>query len=434
MLLFLINIFGCCAEVFVMRYFYKKLLGNTDKHRIVDYGTYFFNFLYSMYISYFVQASQMRSLCAVFAVIMPLYLYKHNFKIKLLYAIIYLSIQLMSELLTMSVALLPSSILPIEIGYMQGVVISKSIAFIIALIFISILHVRDIKMPYYLTFALLSIPIMSMFIIYELRSVFYSIDTASAYMQYLFTVALLIFSNFILFFLFEKNTELHWLKNKLAIQETRLEEQKTYYEKSLSMFQENRRLMHDFKNHLIAISGYLQNNQEAMASNYIAELTNNVQKNTILCSGYPAIDAVLTAKQQIAAQQDTEFLILELALPKNIVQIERDFALILATGLDNALDSTGKIISTEDRWIRILIRYHANYIYLQIENTTNNHVELKDNRVITTKNPNENHGIGLSTIKKIVEAHNGSLKLSCQEHVFSLTAMLSCSDDKTRTK
>lgn len=199
MIHFLIDIFGCCAEVFILRYFYEKLLRKSIKNRFVDYITYFFIIVYSLCLTNYVQEPNLRTLLAVVAVLIPLHLYQYNFKLKLLYAIIYLSIQVMSESLTKAISLLPSGILSFEIDYIQGVLISKSLAILIIFIFLSIFHVRNVKLPHYLTFSLLLVPMMSLFLIYELRDIFYYMDTTSAYVKYFFTVVLLICANLILF-------------------------------------------------------------------------------------------------------------------------------------------------------------------------------------------------------------------------------------------
>lgn len=225
-------------------------------------------------------------------------------------------------------------------------------------------------------------------------------------------------------FLFEKNTELHWLKAKFLVQEALLQEQANYYEKSVTMFHENRRLVHDFKNHLVVINGYIQDKQLDQAENYISILTNIAQNHSIIRSGCSVVDAVLTSKYDLATKQSTEFNIIEMILPENIASIERNIALILATGLDNALESTNKISDIQNRWINILIRHDANYIYLQIENSTADVVIIKNNTVVTTKTSRENHGFGLATIQDSVETCNGKLKLSYEDYVFSLTALL----------
>lgn len=423
MLSFLINIFGCCAEVIILRYFYIKLLGTATKNKVVDYSTYFVLIIYSLFLAHYIHEPTVRTLLAIAAVIVPLYLYTYNLKLKLLYAIIYLSIQVMSESLTKAVSLLPETILPFEIGYIQGVLISKTLAFLLVLVFLSILHVRDIKLPYYLTISLLLIPALSLFLIYELRDVFYYLNTTSAYVKYLFTVLLLIGSNLILFFLFEKNTELHWLKTKILVQEALLQEQVNYYEKTVTMFHENRQLAHDFKNHLAAINGYIQDNQKEQAINYIADLTDIVQSNSIIRSGCSVIDAVLTSKQNLATKQATEFNIVEIFLPTNISTVERNLALVLATALDNALESTEKISAQQNRWINVLLRHDANYIYLQIENSTANAVIIKNNTIESTKKSSAPHGFGLSAIKSSVKSCNGQVRLSFANNIFSLTAM-----------
>lgn len=336
---------------------------------------------------------------------------------------VYLFIQVISESFTRAIALLSENLLLIPIDYTQGVVISKTIAFIIILIITSKIRIRNVKIPDYLTYPLLLIPFFSLMLTYELYSITYILDTPITYVKYLFSVAMLIASNLILFYLLEKNTELYWLKEKMLIQQTLLAEQKNYYKNAVTMYEANRQLSHDFKNHLLLLGNYIIKEQKKEALDYINKLSSTVQQNSILYSGCSTIDAVLSAKKHLAGTQFTEFHLIELSLPPNIERIENQVALILAASLDNALEATYKIEDSQSRWINILLRHDETYLYLQIENSTAEPVTISNNTIATSKQDSQNHGLGLPSIQNLVNELQGKLILHYDNYIFSITIM-----------
>lgn len=418
-----IDILGCSIETILLYYFYTKVLGPAKKNNLLVFIIYLLVGVYMFTLSSLPLTPQLRTLCAVMPSFAPIILYAQNWKVKILYAMVYLSIQVMSESFTKALALLFATVFSLQINYTTGVLISKMVAFLAIIFFTTILHVKNIKLPHYLTFSLLLIPFFSLMLIYELREVFYFLDTPSAYLKYLLTIILLIASNFILFYLFEKNTELHSLKIKMLLQDTLLKEQKNYYENALTMYNSNRQLSHDFKNHLLLIDDYIRRGNLQEALTYISDLTAVSNSYSITFSGCQEVDAILTAKQNLAKKQSTLFDILELSIPYNL-HITKEFAMILATSLDNALEATNKIANQSKRWIHILIRHDDTYLYLQIENSTADLVEIHNNTIASTKADKEKHGLGLISVQEIAASLNGKVKLFYQDNTFSITVML----------
>lgn len=216
---FLIDVFGCSVEIILLYYFYRKLLGNSKYNHFVEIICYIAMGIWVFALSSFSLSPMIRTILAILPIFFPICLYKQDIKLKLLYGMIYLSIQVMSESFTKAIALLLEITDLGIIGYIEGVTISKTIALFVILLFTKFLHVRNIQFSNYLTFSLLLIPFFSLILIYELRDMIYVLNTPVNYFKYLLAVILLIASNLILFYLFEKNSELHWVKERMLIQE-----------------------------------------------------------------------------------------------------------------------------------------------------------------------------------------------------------------------
>lgn len=167
-----IDILGCSIETILLYYFYTKVLGPAKKNNLLVFIIYLLVGVYMFTLSSLPLTPQLRTLCAVIPCFAPIILYAQNWKVKILYAMVYLSIQVMSESFTKALALLFTTVFSLQINYTAGVLISKMIAFSAIIFFTTILHVKNIKLPHYLTSSLLLIPFFSLMLIYELREVF----------------------------------------------------------------------------------------------------------------------------------------------------------------------------------------------------------------------------------------------------------------------
>ena len=49
---------------------------------------------------------------------------------------------------------------------------------------------------------------------------------------------------------------------------------------------------------------------------------------------------------------------------------------------------------------------------------------MENNKFITTKKDNQNHGFGLKSIDKIVKKYNGDIKISTNNNIFEINIIL----------
>ena len=63
-------------------------------------------------------------------------------------------------------------------------------------------------------------------------------------------------------------------------------------------------------------------------------------------------------------------------------------------------------------------------LIIRISNTYNGTVLYENGEIVTTKKNKDEHGKGLSNIRKVTEKYNGLLKLSHNENVFTSEVLL----------
>ena len=97
-----------------------------------------------------------------------------------------------------------------------------------------------------------------------------------------------------------------------------------------------------------------------------------------------------------------------------------DLYTMLGNAIDNAIESVSELKDPDKRTIRNNIDTQGGLWFFQIENYYEGKIKFKNGMPITSKKDKENHGIGLRSIKFIVEKYNGSLQIKEGDGIFSL--------------
>ena len=101
-----------------------------------------------------------------------------------------------------------------------------------------------------------------------------------------------------------------------------------------------------------------------------------------------------------------------------------DICTIFGNALDNAIEACQKIDASDQRIIRISIQESINTLHICISNPVKSKVNIVNNNILTTKEDNTNHGLGLFSIKKVAKKYKGKVAITCDDDVFSLSILL----------
>jgi len=211
------------------------------------------------------------------------------------------------------------------------------------------------------------------------------------------------------------------LENKLAVAKISNETN----ENTLKILRSHR---HDFLNHLQVIIGYLQLNRTQNAIDYILNL--NTELNNVLPLnglGMSEVAVILIVKQEEAARYGIK---LKYYINANICSSEInsiDIVRIISNLVDNAIYELKNNHYDEqaEKCIELNFDCRDGKVIVQVRNYPGTVVNKEIFRYgFTTKGP-DGSGIGLYTVKKLVEEkYNGTVDVTCSTETgttFSLT-------------
>lgn len=428
----LADLLGCAIETGVMFYFYQYFLKNPKVESKYMAAVYLLDYIICVIYATVLDVPAQKIICSVIAFALPLFFYRGKNSFKLILLVIYVTIQCLAELLIKAVLLGYRGDFLVyyaayEYNYFLGVVMSKIIALVLVYLCTFLFQIRDQKLPTYLYGLLMLVPVSSFVIFYYLQDVVFLVNTKAVYLGYSVITLLLFLFNLLFFFLFAKVTQVSWLQTKLAYEKELLQEEQKYYKSMATYQQKIRQLYHDINNHFLILYDALTQNHTAKAKLYVEQQLQALAQDKMTYSGYLLLDTVLFYKEQLANQQQTKYTVQavlssQLELADDLLN---DFALVLATCLDNALEATAKLQDPQQRWIKISLRNDQNYLYLQITNSVQENIAIpKQALPPTTKKDTLLHGLGLQQVKHLTERHHGQLLLDCQEQVFSVVLMV----------
>ena len=210
--------------------------------------------------------------------------------------------------------------------------------------------------------------------------------------------------------------------------EQQLAVQLRHYEELVEKDRSIRAFRHDYANNLLSLGAILDAGQTEDARAYVQALRGEVQSAAYTFStGSYLADAILCDKAANAQAQKIQIQF-DGTVPQTGMD-HVDLCAIMCNLLDNAIrgcescapctvELTGR--ETADRWL------------LTVRNPVPQKVRIKNGTVQTTKSDRENHGIGLSNIRRVAEKYNGYVELQCDDRMFTAEVGLMLHREETK--
>lgn len=203
--------------------------------------------------------------------------------------------------------------------------------------------------------------------------------------------------------------------------------QRRGYDRIVSKMESLREYRHDMRHHLAVIEGLVRQKEYDKVIEYTSNLNGSFARTeSVAYCKNPEINAILSeyiSRAESAGCQITQSFV----LPDSIPFDENDVCIVLANALENAINACLKL-SEEKRYINISVKYaDGRRLLVSVENPFDGTPKFGENGLPITDKSSENpdeHGIGLQSVKHIVEKYNGFLRCIPENGEFVFQAML----------
>lgn len=180
----------------------------------------------------------------------------------------------------------------------------------------------------------------------------------------------------------------------------------------------SRKIVHDMKNHLLALKKYTQEQDWKGLEEYLNELSRDMlDYNYQIWTGNHMLDMILNQKEKEAEKQKTQMQI-STEVFTTLPFSDREIISLFGNLLDNALEACEQIKEGE-RWIHIKMKKKNQLLYIEIVNAAKN-MGIQTDENFVSKKDGVLHGYGMKNIRDIVEQYNGMFQCKSQEDRFEV--------------
>ncbi|MPW26373.1 GHKL domain-containing protein [Alkalibaculum sp. M08DMB] len=410
------NIFGTYIICKFMSVFFERKEAN-KKLELFSYTVYYI----VMTIIYFkINIPIVTMLFNIIAFMGLSMLYKANIKKRILaIALIYLILICIELIVIMLLSGMHFTIFSKnEYTLSYSLIVLKIVSYLVVLI---LNKYKNIKMgervPFSYWVCLLLIPLSSLYIILILFQA-----QGLLIEQVILGIVFILLINFATFHLYDaiSSTLSDKMHKKLIAQ------QNMYYDTQFNLMKSSLKatkiFKHDLMNHLSVIYTLVANEEKEASIKHICnmiEVCND--ENKFADSGNINIDSILNFKLQESKQKNIP-IFLDLYIPEKMDIPSFDLAVILGNLLDNAIKAVSEL--EEERYININIKYDKGRFIVNVENPFCGKLLKDGNEYLTTKKNKHNHGIGLDSIKIVLQKYDGFMEIKHIENIFFVTVLM----------
>ena len=196
------------------------------------------------------------------------------------------------------------------------------------------------------------------------------------------------------------------LKMQISVLDTQYDLIESQYVRAQNFYTENAKLYHDIKHHLRALERLLQHGDQREALAYIESVQEPLQCKMIpVHTGVDIVDTVIYEAKEKAEQRNILLLVETPILPSGLKLEDREFCVLFANLLNNALEAAKE-------QIRLNIAVTAGFLVIEMKNDYKEKPLVKNNHFVSEREQDSlAHGWGMKIIEQIVGKYQGELSI-----------------------
>lgn len=403
----------------------------TNNNKIVEIIPYIIFITFGIGTYYFNTVPLLNVLTSIMLVMIVTINYEGDIKSKFALSLFWTLFLLILEV---CISTFCTKLLDIELNDMLNntilYLIINSLIVITALVIIKIIkllytkNMKDEKISNIDSIQVAIIPFCSIMIIYVLMQIVLKYKATS--WSIITAIILIVFINIFFFYLFEKIKYIEELKFDNAL----LKNQSEYYlklEESInSSVNKIRTMKHDLKHQILYIKAKVSDSEEDNKAEINNELDlligESLSDDITLYTKNSKINHLINYKLFDIWNKGIETEV-KINICEDTIIDEKKMYIILGNSIDNAIENYNNEKSYNSKIVIILAEDNGN-LFFKISNPYNNDLVFKNGLPITNKKNKDMHGIGLRSIKKLVEDKNGHFEIKTNNNIFSLEILL----------
>lgn len=278
-------------------------------------------------------------------------------------------------------------------------------------------------------FVLLIIPVISIFTMSFVSLIIINIEDQLSPMQHIFSILsilAILMTNSLVYVLYVNMQKDHAKQLEYSILQQAFKSQEKSVEETKILYQSVRSIRHDLKQHFQVALTMLHSGKINEAVDYMEKYNDTVLdgiSNKVFCDN-DVVNYIINSKSKICSDRHIKIYIY---IANEIPEFsDLDLCVLLGNALDNAIEGVSGEGNNE---IYLELRNVDNFFMISVKNTIINSV-LEDNpNLISTKNEKEVHGLGILSMKEVVQKYNGSIEFYESDNKFCCDMLLDIPDN-----
>lgn len=241
---------------------------------------------------------------------------------------------------------------------------------------------------------------------------------------------LLLFANLFVFYIYESVQKANYNETQFYLEQQKWKISNEYYELLSKEHEKSRILIHDIKKHLQYIENKTISNEPKNVLDYIDSIRYDFGlADKVIYSGNKLVDVIINRYAQESKNFNLDYSIESHQVDLNFMN-NSDIIALLGNIFDNAIESAKlsdkKVISF------LMTKKNHNFIVIEMCNSCDNTPLHSNGQLISSKPLKNEHGIGIKSVKRIVDKYNGDFSWSYDENnnIFKTTIVLATSIQK----
>ncbi len=336
-------------------------------------------------------------------------IFEGKFWKKCLFSITFDAIWMLSEMLINNMFMLYSERL--ANSQLFGSFISKLLLFIVIVALRKVITTTSMELPDSHNILLVFISAGSIYIMGTVFMLAYQSEWKYAETFSLISVAVLLFINVLIFYIYRKLADDLYVRQMNLVYEQQLELSERHQKEIELSMQQMRDVRHNMRNDFVSILAYAEKGECGKIIGFVNDVmeNGNLKPSEGVNTGNTVIDSLVGYWRTTAEKEGIAFQS-NLCIPVDIPFKSADISLILGNLLENAVEGARK--ADGKKYIRLKIKYDRSNLLISVENNYRGElVKTKGKKLQTTKADVLNHGIGLPSVYRVAEKYHGTVSV-----------------------